>query len=119
MIANPFSALGGAFGAGRFSAFFKVAALALVLGGWPSGARAQLIGGGTPAQVSGPMTIAWADPVDFRGKPRMRAFVYDEATRRTYEVGIDSALAATRGGLLAMNGRRVTLNTGSSGIVTR
>ena len=115
--AKPFSALGGAFGAGRFSAFF-IAVLAVCLAA-PRTLRSQLVGGGTPAQVSGPMTIAWADPVEFRGKPQIRAFVYDEATRRNYEVRIDSALAASRGGLLAMNGKRVSLNTGSSGIVTR
>jgi M6 family metalloprotease-like protein len=83
----------------------------------PRAAAAQIAPPSTPPQVSGPLSIMWEDRIARGGQPVIHTRVYDEATRRSYEVAIDSVMARSYGGVLAMSGRRVRLAVGPAGRV--
>src|SRR5688572_28874342 len=82
----------------------------------PSFADAQLVPV-APSTVSGPLSIVWGDPATPGDKPEVRSFVFDQASRRSYEVKIDSVLAAKYGGLVAMNRTQVTVKLDRPGTV--
>ncbi|HXT14198.1 MAG TPA: dockerin type I domain-containing protein [Gemmatimonadaceae bacterium] len=86
-------------------------------------ARAQVSGESpsrrvaVPASMSGPISVLWAD--DFKHHTATPlTYVFDRATRRSYEVHLDSATVKRVGGVNRLRGLRATLSTMSDGHVT-
>lgn len=70
-----------------------------------------------PASVSGPLSVIWED--NFKtGATRARTMVFDRATRRTYEISLDSATVKRFGGARNLRGRSVELNAAPDGRAT-
>ena len=84
-----------------------VAAL-LLLAAAAGAAHAQ--GARTPRDVSGTVSIGFADPIGGHGRAIPFVFIYDEATQHTYQVDLDSSLARPYGGFAALNGRSVHMS---------